>query len=316
MAATRVTTNDIASETIVNGNISDSAGIEFSKMESSGDAGGDLDGSFPSPTVTQARGLRETAGPTTLTLGAVADSQDLTRSGSTLIGIYDWCRMFVAPGRKRWRCHVNRLASNSRLAIGTSNSAFGGSPGTAADEAEGAFLPLVTGATSGNTSGGFPVTNGDATTSSVAAQMRWNPTFVHRFKTGSDITSTRLMIGCSNGTVSASDTPTTPCICLRYSTGASDTGWVVYSYDGSNGSATSQVASIAADTSYWLVIDVVSTSSVRVWLGTTLANLALVATKSTNLPASTSFQNSTINITTLTNATRTVKFNLAEGASD
>lgn len=263
-----------------------------------------------------ASNLRETGGPTTLAIGAVADGQTLSRSGSTVIGVYDWCRMFMAPGRKRWRSVVNRNASNSRLATGSSNAAFAGSPGAAADEAEGCFLPLVTGASSGNTSGGFPVTNGDATAASVAAQMRWTPAFVHRFKTSSDLSSIRLMIGCANGAVSASDSPTSPCICLRYSTGASDTGWVVYSYDGSTGSATSQVASIAADTAYWLVIDVSSTSSVRVWLGTTLANLALVSTKATNLPASTSFQNSTINVTTLTNATRTLKFQLSEGACD
>lgn len=51
-------------------------------------ASGDLAGSWPSPTVTQARGLRETAGPTTLTMGAVADGQLLKRSGSTIIGVY------------------------------------------------------------------------------------------------------------------------------------------------------------------------------------------------------------------------------------
>lgn len=49
-------------------------------------AGGDLGGTYPSPTVTQARGLRETAGPTTLALGAVADGQYLMRSGATVIG--------------------------------------------------------------------------------------------------------------------------------------------------------------------------------------------------------------------------------------
>lgn len=37
-------------------------------------------------TVTQARGLRETAGPTTLAMGAVADGEVLRRSGSTLVG--------------------------------------------------------------------------------------------------------------------------------------------------------------------------------------------------------------------------------------
>lgn len=37
-------------------------------------------------TVAQARGLRETAGPTTLTMGAVADGEYLRRSGTTVIG--------------------------------------------------------------------------------------------------------------------------------------------------------------------------------------------------------------------------------------
>lgn len=46
--------------------------------------GGDLEGSAPNPRVTQARGLRETAGPTTLTMGAVADGEFLKRDGLTI----------------------------------------------------------------------------------------------------------------------------------------------------------------------------------------------------------------------------------------
>lgn len=53
-----------------------------------GAASGDLAGTFPSPTVTQARGLRETTGPTTLAMGAVADGQMLKRSGSTIVGAW------------------------------------------------------------------------------------------------------------------------------------------------------------------------------------------------------------------------------------
>jgi hypothetical protein len=53
-----------------------------------GAASGDLGGTFPAPTVTQARGLRESAGPTTLTMGAVADGQYLRRVGSAVVGVY------------------------------------------------------------------------------------------------------------------------------------------------------------------------------------------------------------------------------------
>ena len=37
--------------------------------------------------MTQARGLRETSGPTTLTAGTIADGEILIRSGSTLISV-------------------------------------------------------------------------------------------------------------------------------------------------------------------------------------------------------------------------------------
>ena len=59
--------------------------------------GGDSTGTVSNATNTRARGLRETAGPTTLAMGAVADGQYLKRSGSTIIGVYLSIAMTTGP---------------------------------------------------------------------------------------------------------------------------------------------------------------------------------------------------------------------------
>ena len=48
-------------------------------------------------TVVKARGLRETSGPTTLTMGAVADGQTLKRVGSTVVGAWIALAYATAP---------------------------------------------------------------------------------------------------------------------------------------------------------------------------------------------------------------------------
>lgn len=76
---------------------------------------GQLGGTAASPDV---RGLRETGGPTLLTLGAIADGQVLRRSGSTVVGEGRLPRAYIYGARAAY-------VSATQASLGTSGEASG-----------------------------------------------------------------------------------------------------------------------------------------------------------------------------------------------
>lgn len=148
------------------------------------------------------------------------------------------------------------------------------------DDASGPFIRRNTGASSGN-SAGFNFNNG------AFIWIDWLPQLFTKLKTFTDISSTRIWIGCFSGNPVGSDDPVVDAIGFRYSTGASDTTWKAYSNDSSGGgTVTDTGVTVSLGTVYLFAIVVESTSSVKFYISTNNgATFSLVATHTTNLPS-------------------------------
>lgn len=213
----------------------------------------------------------------------------------------------VSSLRRRATVHCNRGAT-TRTTVGGTAATPAGTIGTTADASDGPWQTFTTTAVSGNQSGGNLLTNSSTGSNFL---MSWLPKLTFRVKTPATITSLRYMIGMSSFAIGDSDDLALAGelgIVISYSTAAGDGGWVVRTSDGATTSTTGTLLAIAASTAYIFVIDVVSTTSVEIWMGTTEANLSKVATVTANLPAASTEMWGSINCTTLSAATRNIGF--------
>lgn len=94
-----------------------SAWVTYS-VGATGSASGDLALSYPSPTVAA---IHETTGPTKLTIGAIADGQVLTRSGTNLIGASLTASTGAPP---LWSLPASPHANDDEFASTTLNAAW------------------------------------------------------------------------------------------------------------------------------------------------------------------------------------------------
>lgn len=137
------------------------------------------------------------------------------------------------------------------------HSAFWAAPsGTTAVDAEtsGAYVEYTSGAVAGNLAGWAG--------NSTFTESEYFPQVEIRLKTPVTMTNLKFWLGLNTaGTAPNSDTNTS-CIAFRYSTAASDPGWVGVCNNGGLQTVSGKVADIAASTIYRLKITVVSMSQV------------------------------------------------------
>jgi len=180
--------------------------------------------------------------------------------------------------RWNWQARVGHNAGDTNL--GASATAVGSLAD--ATDASGGALRFASTAVAGNTAG-LVYQSGSAVGGNVRIAHRFR-LFV-RMRTYTDISAIRFLIHLHSGASApaSSDTPTTS-IGFRYSTAASDPGWVGFHSNGSGAETTGNLCSIATDTIYELELEAVSSTEVRYRVnGGAWASL----TNSTYFPAAT-----------------------------
>jgi hypothetical protein len=150
----------------------------------------------------------------------------------------------------------------------------GGSNGSM--ESVGTPAPTLTGGSGVTDNTGFwsrptAVVNGSLVRLSFSQKFtRSNllPRMIVRLRTPSVITNFRFLISLNESLQGVNtDTPSTTTergIYVRYSTSASDGGWVCQTVDGSGRSTSGTITGIAASTAYLIIVTVNSTSSVTI----------------------------------------------------
>lgn len=162
----------------------------------------------------------------------------------------------------------SNIVMTTRSARGTSSST---------NDATGAYINYATTTSAASVAGWTESTSDDF-------QTRFNPVLMFAMKTGSvaaDIAGVRIWIGAFSTTPEGADDPATVHLAgFRYSTGAGDVNWQVFTKDGTTlSAATDSGVAVATDTRYTFRIDSSDPTSIKFYINDTL-----VATKTLNLP--------------------------------
>jgi hypothetical protein len=243
--------------------------------------------------------------PTTLSGYGITDAAGISHT-------HPWTQVtntlpFVAPMLSRQIAIYANRGANTRTAIGAVAGTPAGTIGNATDQASGFFQPWTTAATANSNAGGAVFTTGAA---GADVQLRWLPTMICKFRTGSSLTDARNFVGFSSAALGAADVPSAwSGIVLRGSSSAGDTTWQILRGNGTSTVVSDSLVALAADTTYVLALVAISATSVEVWLGTSESTLARVATLTTTLPADNTSLFSVVQVTTLAAAAKVIWFN-------
>lgn len=186
----------------------------------------------------------------------------------------------LSQARRRYSTTANR-GGTGRTVVGHAAPNPGGTAQTSTDVAAGVAQDWVSASSSGAVAGG-PLTNTGGTGSEF--QLRWQPIFTIKFRAQSS-SEVRYFVGFADGTIGSADDPSASnVVALRYSTGASDPGWVVYTSNGSASTVSEQVRAYSNAETIIVTVDARDPAAIEFWIGTDESDMQLVHTATDTLP--------------------------------
>lgn len=207
----------------------------------------------------------------------LTDQRTPSDDSVTLAKLSPYLRVFGARNARRVYENRARLGATTRLVSGTgAGGTFNGTAGTAALSSDGVLQTFTTAATVNAIAGGLMF-------DSEAGYLRSNaPRALFRIKASASTTDLRIFVGMTDVALGAADDPATPAAVFRYSTSASDPGWVCVTRSGGL-SVSGSVRAYTASEVLLMGIDFEDTGTARFWLGTSEADIAVVHTTTSNL---------------------------------
>lgn len=217
--------------------------------------------------------------PVTPTAGQVLAGNDASTQFETqsLGARADFLRVFGPALSRRWYENRCRKGATTRLLIGTGGApALSGTIGTAAISSDGVLQSFTTAASAGAIAGGLLM---DSEAQFVRSVL---PRALFRIKASSSTTDLRIFVGITDTALGSADDPAAVAAVFRYSTSASDPGWVCVTRSAGL-TVSDSVRAYTASEVLLMGIDFETVDTARFWIGTSPTDIAPVYSTTSNV---------------------------------
>lgn len=213
-----------------------------------------------------------------------------------------YLRVFRPLQPLRWYENRARNGANTRLLIGTGGApALSGTISSSTLSASGILQTWTTAASAGAIAGGLM-------SDSEGYILRGaHPRVLTRIVASASTTDLRIFVGFCDTALGAADDPAAVATVFRYSTAASDPGWVCVTRSASL-TVSSSVRAYTASETLLLGIDYEDSAVARFWMGTSEDDIDIVHEATASLPNAASAMGSVVGVGAVAASARAIQY--------